>query len=160
MKKLLKIIAHLFVLLISRVFWEWGFTWGAAFLFSLVEWIDLILSTMAMENLPLSVGGGGSGVGPSRPLLDLNFPPHELELSIHVEEADPAGGANPQNPGIDREPPRQQRGAEEREIDPAGWASKPAVEEFIHEAKQILALEKEITGRVGKETGYPVPNLE
>lgn len=85
-----------------------------------------------------------------------------------MEEADPAGGANPQNPGIDREPPRQQRGAEEREIDPAGWKlwlrnPEASVEEFIHEAKKILALEKEITGRVGKlltETGYPVPNLE
>lgn len=110
-----KRIAYFFVLFISRVFWEWGFTWGVAFFVSLVEWIDLILSTMAMENLPLSVGVGGSGVRPSRPLLDLNFPPGEEAHTDRDRDAHPAGEANPQNPGIDREPPQQERReAEER----------------------------------------------
>ncbi len=40
----------------------------------LFEWVDWILS--AMDGTPLSIGGGGSGVGPSnRPLPDLNLPP-------------------------------------------------------------------------------------
>lgn len=47
--------------------------------------LDFLLS--AMDRFPLSVGGGGSGVGPSRrPLPDLNFPPAPDPESARLED--------------------------------------------------------------------------
>lgn len=78
------------------------------------------------ESLNVLPGGGGAASSSSsRPVprldIDLNVPPQEH--SIHVGEAHPdpdldphpAGGANPKNPRIDLEPPRQQPEADSNE---------------------------------------------
>lgn len=79
---LLIIILYLFVkfcistavLLITPTLWDWSLAWCGPFFISFLQLMDFILS--AMENLPLSIGSGGSGAGPSqRPLIDLNLSP-------------------------------------------------------------------------------------
>lgn len=89
---MIKKIAYLFGLLITRVLWDWGLTWVAPFFVLFVDLIDFLLSFM--DKLPLSVGGGGSDVGPSRrPLPDLNFPP-----SLEPEPAPPSPSPEPAPP--------------------------------------------------------------
>ena len=79
---LIRFVLSLVLLFIYPLLWDWG--WGAATaLFVAVgELVDLVLS--AMDEAPLSIGGGGSGVGPSqRPLPDLNVPSAEAQEEFH-----------------------------------------------------------------------------
>ena len=72
----INLFINLVLLFIYPLLWDWG--WGAAtaLFVSVWELVDLVLS--AMDEAPLSIGGGGSGVGPSN-LPDLNFPPEPEE---------------------------------------------------------------------------------
>lgn len=69
-----RFIFSITLLFITRLLWDWGFTWVAPLVGVFWGWLDLLLSYV--EGFPLSVGGGGRDAGPSRrPLPDLNQPP-------------------------------------------------------------------------------------
>jgi len=85
-------------LLITRLLWDWGLPWVAPLVGVFVDWLGLLLS--CMDNVPLSVGGGGSDAGPSssgRPVLDLNGSPKpELDLNQPpAPEPEPEQQPNP-----------------------------------------------------------------
>lgn len=84
MREIVRKFCRAFVLLFfTRLLWD---SWGADVFVAVFELLDLVLS--AMDGIPLSVGGGGSGVGPSqRPLPDLNQPPAEVAPDPDEHEA-------------------------------------------------------------------------
>ena len=89
-----RMMVSFFFILICPALWDWGFTWVAPFFVFFGDWVDFLLSPM--DNLPLSVGGGGSDAGPSRrPVLDLNSTP-EPELDLNQPPAqEPEHRPNP-----------------------------------------------------------------